>query len=136
MEGYTVMRIPKEQTYEWLLKKHYAKRIPPVITDSFGLYSEMVLKGCMTFGLSGNINNNSLGKYPMKELTRLVLIDNQPNAASFFISRCFKELEKPVCLISYSDLNQNHHGYIYQSTNWIYTGLSSEEPIYILSDKP
>lgn len=30
-----------------------------------------------------------------------------------------------MVIVSYADSSQNHHGYIYQATNWIYTGLSS-----------
>ena len=33
-------------------------------------------------------------------------------------------LPKPFVIASYADTSQNHHGYIYQATNWIYTGLS------------
>ena len=28
--------------------------------------------------------------------------------------------------MSYADTSQNHNGYIYQATNWIYTGLSAK----------
>jgi len=33
-------------------------------------------------------------------------------------------------VVSYADTSQNHHGYIYQATNWIYTGLSAKRPDY------
>ena len=29
-------------------------------------------------------------------------------------------------IVSYADTSQNHHGYIYQATNFIYTGLSDK----------
>jgi hypothetical protein len=29
-----------------------------------------------------------------------------------------------LILVSYADTSMNHNGYIYQATNWIYTGLS------------
>jgi len=29
-------------------------------------------------------------------------------------------------LVSYADTSQGHNGYIYQATNWIYTGLSAK----------
>ena len=48
------------------------------------------------------------------------------NTLSFFVSQCFKQLPKPMVLVSYADTSQNHHGYIYQATNWIYTGLSNK----------
>ncbi len=34
-------------------------------------------------------------------------------------------LEKPKIIISFADPNNFHHGYIYQATNFIYTGISS-----------
>lgn len=30
-----------------------------------------------------------------------------------------------MLIVSYADTSHNHHGYIYQATNWIYTGLSA-----------
>ena len=35
-------------------------------------------------------------------------------------------LPKPQAIVSYADTSQGHHGYIYQATNWIYTGLSAK----------
>ena len=44
-----VIKIQAEQTHDWLLRKHYAKRIPQ-ITDAFGLYDGKVLIGVVTYG--------------------------------------------------------------------------------------
>jgi len=35
-------------------------------------------------------------------------------------------LPKPTIVISYADTSQNHVGYIYQATNFIYLGLSAK----------
>ena len=48
-DKYKVLPIPKQQTHEWLLKKHYAKRLPMAIEYSYGLYSEH-LQGVCVFG--------------------------------------------------------------------------------------
>jgi len=37
-----------------------------------------------------------------------------------------KMLPNGKIIVSYADISQNHHGYIYQATNWIYTGLSAK----------
>lgn len=29
-----------------------------------------------------------------------------------------------MLIVSYADTSHNHHGYIYQATNWLYSGLS------------
>jgi hypothetical protein len=48
-EKYVVMSINSEMTYDWLLNKHYAKRIPS-ISYAFGLYDGIILIGIMTIG--------------------------------------------------------------------------------------
>ena len=49
---------------------------------------------------------------------------------SFFVAQCLRQLPQPNVIVSYADTSQNHHGYIYQATNWIYTGLSAKRPDY------
>jgi hypothetical protein len=51
MDNYNVVQIPPNITHEWLLKKHYAHRIPQ-ICYAFGLYdSDKILQGVATFGI-------------------------------------------------------------------------------------
>lgn len=38
----------------------------------------------------------------------------------------------PMVVVSYADTSMNHHGYIYQATNWIYTGLSAPFKDYMV----
>jgi len=38
-------------------------------------------------------------------------------------------------LVSYADENQGHRGYIYQATNWIYTGRSAPERKFYIDGK-
>ena len=47
------------------------------------------------------------------------------NVLSFFVSSCLQMLPKPMVIVSFADTSMCHHGYIYQATNWIYTGLSA-----------
>ena len=57
------------------------------------------------------------------ELSRLCLTENhEKNLTSYFVSQCLKQLPKPNVIVSYADTNNNHCGYIYQATNFIYTG--------------
>ena len=37
-----------------------------------------------------------------------------------------------MLIVSYADTSHNHHGYIYQATNWIYTGLSAAFKDYMV----
>jgi len=124
---YSVIPIPSEQTYDWLLNKHYAKRIPP-ISYAYGLYSDKLLNGVCTFGtpLASQLQDAANGICKVLELNRLVINENlEKNALSYFVSQCLELLPKPTLCVSYADDGQGHHGYIYQATNWIYTGLGS-----------
>lgn len=136
-EKYSVMSIDKTQYSEWLKYKHYAKRIPQV-SFAFGLFNqENELIGCCTFGLPCRMMNDGYcifnNQYSVKtmELNRLVVNENlDKNALSYFVSQCLKQLPRPMCIVSYADENFGHHGYIYQATNWIYTGISKSESTY------
>ena len=126
-EKYSVKSIDSYLCREWFLKKHYAKRIPPV-EFSFGLYDDKsILQGVISYGtpVSSVLRNLWNGEFKLMELNRLVVNDGlEKNTLSFFVSQSLKYLPKPLVLVSYADTSKNHHGYIYQATNWIYTGLS------------
>ena len=125
---FTVQGIPAFMTHEWLLKKHYAHRLPS-ISYAYGLYANDYLQGVITFGSFANFRFNDgeciFNKYRCKvlELNRLVVNDSLPhNTLSHFVSMAIKIIPiRPLCIISYSDPNKGHHGYIYQATNWLYT---------------
>jgi hypothetical protein len=123
-DKYRVQSIKTEECKEWFLKKHYAKRIPNSIY-TFGLYEGSLLQGVVSYGMTANNNLNEIIKdVKAIELNRLVINgDVDKNALSFFVSQSLNMLPKPIIVISYADSGQGHHGYIYQATNWIYTGL-------------
>jgi len=125
-DTYRVQSIKKEECKEWFLHKHYAHRMANIIY-AFGLYCSNVLCGVCSFGPAPNINtNNIVGDVKVYELNRLVINQDTPkNTLSFFVSKALISLPTPTCIISYADTGRGHHGYIYQATNWIYTGESS-----------
>lgn len=130
-EKYKVKSIDAFLVREWCLKKHYAKKIPSVIQYTFGCFENDLMIGVAVFGLAGNSNLNELDGYPIIELTRLILNDNkEKNTTSYFVSQCLKMLPHKGYVISFADANQNHHGFIYQATNWIYTGESAAAEVY------
>jgi hypothetical protein len=57
-------------------------------------------------------------------LNRLCLVDNLPNEASRLVGASLKLLPKPTIIVSYADTAQNHTGFIYQATNFLYTGVT------------
>jgi hypothetical protein len=129
---YHIKRIPHEQTHEWLLKKHYAHRIPS-ITWAFGLYdANNILQGVCTIGkpASPSLCDGICGKeysFAVFELNRLCVNEGlPPNTLSYFVSRCLSFIRTEAIIVSYADSGFNHHGYIYQATNWLYTGITKE----------
>lgn len=123
---YDVKSIETYLTKEWLLYKHYAKRMCS-ISYAFGLFKENILVGVCTYGMPPNYVEMMAWKpYDLLELNRLVVDDNlDKNTLSYFVSNTLKMLPKPKVLISYSDFSKGHNGYIYQATNWYYTGIGS-----------
>jgi hypothetical protein len=136
-DSYTVRPIEFEDCKEWCLYKHYAHRIPS-ISYAYGLYDkDNVLVGICTYGhpMSSPLKA-CLGEEwydRMLELNRLCVNEGLPrNALSFFVTQTFKFLPQPCPLVSYADTEKSHHGYIYQATNWLYTGLSSKFEDYMV----
>ena len=130
-DKYEVESIKSKETYDWLLHKHYAKRVPS-ISYAFGLFKKKELVGVCTFGspASPSLCVGVCGKkYKNKviELNRLCIEDGLGmNVASYFVSFCLNMLKKERVVVSYADTDMNHNGYIYQATNWIYTGATIE----------
>ena len=119
-----VIQLKEQECKDWLLKKHYLKRMP-TIAFAFGLVKNGMVEAVATF--SGAIARFELSHHPY-ELSRLVANEGlEKNDLSWFLSRCIKEFPKSTILVSYADENWGHHGYIYQATNWLYTGYSSGE---------
>jgi len=124
-----VLPIKNEETYPWLLQKHYAKRIPQIMF-AFGLYEENQLVGVVTYGIPASpaLCMGICGKeYADKvlELNRICLMNNDKNQASFLVANSIKLLPKPTIIVSYADTGKGHVGYVYQATNFLYTGLSA-----------
>jgi len=128
-DKYRVMPVSTSDCKEWLLKKHYLKRMTS-FTYSFGMYDGVELVGVCTFGnaIPMQMKKSICGEKFMDlvyELNRLITNDNlEKNATSFFVSSCLKMLPKPLIIVSYADKSFGHNGYIYQATNFYFTGES------------
>lgn len=126
----SVQKVPKSVYSDWLLNKHYAKRLCSV-SYAYGLYIDGIISGVVTYGMSpsATLAESIAGeKYRsiVYELNRLITLDNlEKNVLSMFVSKSFKLLPKPTIIVSFADPNNGHNGYIYQATNFLYTGVSS-----------
>lgn len=124
-----IKEIPYKQAIDFLLPKHYSGR-KPQITKAFGLFADDSLKAVCTFGkpaspsLCVGICGEEFSSY-VYELNRLCRSDDFKEQLSHFVSVCLKKMS-PAIIVSFSDTAMNHHGYIYQACNFIYTGCTKE----------
>jgi hypothetical protein len=125
-----VLPIKPEETYHWLLLKHYARRLPS-ISFAFGLFEGNDLTGVVTYGMPASpfLCMGVCGKDNkdvVYELNRLCISSNLKNAASILVGRSLQMLPKPMVIVSYADTAQGHCGYVYQACNFVYTGITKE----------
>ena len=125
---YEVKKINYNDTKPFILNIHYAKRMPS-ISFAYGLFLSNELVGIVSYGSPASpslckgiacINNKSF----VIELNRLVLKYNLKNEASMLVGKSLKLLPKPKIIVSYADTNQDHVGFIYQATNFYFTGTT------------
>lgn len=125
---YEIRRISYQDTKPFILEIHYAHRMPS-ISYAYGLFKQDKLVGVVTYGMpaSSSLCRGVCGEAWKKhviELNRLVLKDNLKNEASFLISGSLKLLPSPLVVVSYADTAQNHSGYVYRATNFLFTGTT------------
>lgn len=131
MTDLQVTRISYEDTKPFLLGIHYARRMP-CVQYAFGLFRDGKLIGVVTYGqpASPSLCKGVAGEEHRKsvmELNRLVILPeyNGQNYASVLVSRSLKMLPGGRYIVSYADWGGWHHvGYVYQATNWYYTGCT------------
>jgi len=133
-----VIPISSETAEPWLLKRHYAQRLCPV-TYAFGAYENSILLGVVTFGVpfSPQLKTGICGedwKNNVLELNRLCC-ESRKNLASHLVGSALRCLPKPSVVVSFADTEQGHVGYIYQATNFIYTGLSAKRSNWKIKGK-
>src|SRR4051812_11720092 len=120
---------------------HYSERMPSGKLIKIGVWEDEKFIGCILFGRGAN---NCLGKpYGMKqtqccELVRIALTTHV-TPVSRIISIALKMIAK-FCpdikmIVSFADTDQNHHGGVYQASNWVYAGKTTAAEEYIVNGK-
>lgn len=125
-----VLPINTFETEPWIMRKHYAKRMPS-ISHAFGLYDQGKLVGICTYGMPASpfLCVGVCGKEnkdKVIELNRLCIETDQKNAASTLVGRSLQMLPSPKIVVSYADTAHSHVGYVYQATNFLFTGTTKE----------
>ena len=98
---------------------------------AFGLYDDLQLVGIVTYGIPASpaLCMSVCGKQwadKVLELNRLCLQDNIKNQSSYLVANSIKLLPRPSIIVSYADQGQGHVGYVYQATNFMFTGTTKE----------
>lgn len=136
-DDYVVLKVDGKEEFvlDSIMNKHYAQRRPS-ISYAFVLYDKTKDRevGVLTYGkpASNSLCVGVCGKEYSKnvyELNRLFIEDcNVKNLASYFISESEKQLSAigNFIIVSYSDKGMSHNGYVYQASNFIYTGSTKE----------
>lgn len=128
MKG-AIKYIAQKTANDFLLPRHYSGR-KPQISVAFGLYFGGELKAVCTFGkpASNSLCEGICGKEFSKnvyELNRLCRTEDWDEPLSSFVSACIRRLKiRNWIIVSYSDTGMNHNGYIYQATNFLFTGTT------------
>lgn len=138
---YYIKEIDKKIAQEIHIKEHYLHRKAPC-SYAYGLFEKetdkivgVVLYGVpasrsLQKGICGEDYANQVG-----ELTRLWVEDGTPkNVESFLIGNTIK-LQGFKILVSFAECRQGHVGYVYQATNWLYTGLSAKRTDVVIDGK-
>ena len=125
-----IKQVTRKEYLPFMLDIHYAGRSPSV-SYAYGLYINNNLEGIDSYGTppSSTLRRGVAGdKYipDILELNRLVLQSNNKNDSSWLIGNSLKLLPRNKIVVSYADTSQDNVGYVYQATNFIYTGLSAK----------
>ena len=130
MKGKVIYLTAKE-AWDFLKPRHYAGR-KPQISEAFGWEIDGELVAVCTFGkpASPPLCVGICGKEYSKdvyELNRLCRIEELDLPLSQFVSACLRRLRaNNWIVVSYSDTDMHHNGYIYQACNFLYTGCTKE----------
>jgi len=125
------LAISYKEAKDFLLPLHYSGRIPS-ISYAFGMLEKGKLVAVCTFGkpASPSLCVGVCGKElsnKVFELNRLCRLDSVAVPMSKFVAWCLRQIKKDnLIIVSYSDTGMNHHGYIYQACNFIYTGMTKK----------
>ncbi|WP_410770991.1 protein Mom [Fontibacillus sp. BL9] len=120
---------------------HYSKSLPAGKSVKVGAWEDGQFIGVVIFSRGATQHIGSpygLTQKECCELTRVALT-NHKSFVSEILAKAIKFLKEQSpnvqLIVSYADVEQNHHGGIYQATNWIYEGKTDGEHYFIIKGK-
>jgi hypothetical protein len=130
---YIVQHTSRIDVADFLEKYHYLGRPPHHAKYYFKLVDDGNIVGAAAFAslrapaVKDGIFSSQVSASDGLEVARFACIDEcHKNTESFFMSKCIQGLgavsPNVKFLITYSQKEQGHFGYVYQATNWTYLG--------------
>jgi len=133
-----VRLVPVKEIRRAIVSGHYSGVMPDATQEAFAAYWNEVVVAAVAYGPGGNSKTfnavvEGFDSSNARELIRLWVHPDAPkNTASFVVSRSLKMLPEQVGLVvSFADSGQGHAGYVYQSLNFYYCGMSGEGVRYL-----
>ena len=131
-ERITMEVIPFKLARDIISKHHYTHTLNRA-NICLGFYIDGKLNTVMVYGRASISHDKMLNSLPGDyfELVRLFSFDwAGKNMESYCIGQSIKYIKENYphikCLIAFSDPEQGHIGTIYQSTNWLYCGITDK----------
>lgn len=112
---------------------HYSRGMTGGNLVKVGVWEGGVFKGVIIFGRGPNNHIGQtfgLNQFECVELVRVALRDHvHPVSRMMSLALKFLKMHNSglKLVVSYADIDQNHHGGIYQATNWIYVGTTNPD---------
>lgn len=135
--GWATFEATKYACTHW----HYSKCVPVGKLIKVGAWEDDKFIGVVVFSRGANKSLGSPYNLKQTECCELTRVAMRPHKCfvSQVLAKAIKFL-KMKCpemklIISYADIEQGHHGGIYQATNWIYEGKSVESRYFIVKGK-
>ena len=141
---FKVEPVERKVIQSFVHKWHYSHSTNGVQqTQCFAMFDDMRMIGAMIYALPSM--KSTAAKYnpdnPLRcwELRRLCCIDDTPtNTESYFIGQTLRWIKRNTdieVIVSYSDLEQGHHGVIYKASNFIQIGQSGGGRVLMVDGK-
>lgn len=119
--------ISREEALSFVVPRHYAGR-KPNLKYQFGWFLGGELKAALTIGKPASpwLCSGVCGPQwssSVYEINRVCRTDDLTAPLSRFVALCLKAVKRDnLILVSYADTEMHHTGFLYQATNFIYTG--------------
>lgn len=132
-----IKRIARKDAERICVAWHYSKSITSGKNVYYGVWENSKNVGVVIFGYGVSSTLGLSEGFKSKEICELVRValSGKQRVTSQVLAKCIKvfKVENPniKAIYSYSDMNQDHYGTIYQATNWIYLGIVKSNPIYL-----